>query len=401
MAVRIAFLHALFFAIASVANCDNYPFQSLVPRKTFLVNKYGAVPDGRTDNSQAFLRAWKDACKYEGRSVVLIPEGKYLVETVSFEGPCKFPIALVIRGTLKAPTDPGKFSTNTWIAFRYINRLTVAGGGFLDGTGSAAWKYNDCQSNPNCMALPASMRFDFVVNSKIHHLKSFNSKNTHINLFACTNMSISNVRISAPGESPNTDGIHIGSSSNIRISKSIISTGDDCVAMVSGSHNIDISDVACGPGHGISIGSLGKGHDERVSNIRVRNCTFLGTDNGVRIKTWGAASDGSSASYIVFEDIVMKNVRNPIVIDQQYCPIPNCLSGNSGVQIQDVMFKNIWGVSNTKVALNIECSEIRPCKDIKLIDIRLAFNGRGPSTAVCSNVQGSSNGRVIPRGCHL
>lgn len=163
-------------------------------------------------------------------------------------------------------------------------------------------------------------------NSWIHHIRSLNSKNTHFSLFACDTVTLSNVRIDAPADSPNTDGIHIGSSKNINIIDSIIRTGDDCVGMVSGSQNILISGVRCGPGHGISIGSLGRSHaEEEVNGIAVRNTTFYGTQNGVRIKTW-APSLQTVASNITFEDINMRDVMNPIVIDQDYCPMANCLA---------------------------------------------------------------------------
>ncbi|KAK6134999.1 hypothetical protein DH2020_031283 [Rehmannia glutinosa] len=314
------------------------------------------------------------------------------------------------------------FFTDTWIGFRYVDRLTVAGGGYLDGKGPAAWPYNDCHKNPGCKPLPAFMdslkiiltsylvsnlnysqtlRLDFITNSRVHHLRSINSKNTHINVFACTNLSISQVRITAPAESPNTDGIRIGSSNTIKISNSVISTGDDCISMVSGSQNIDISYVACGPGHGISIGSLGRSHENNddVVGIRVSKCTFIGSDNGVRIKTW-APSLSSLASNITFEDIVIRNARNPIVIDQQYCPLSGCMEGDSAVQVQNVIFRNIWGISQTKVAVNIQCSGVLPCKNVQLINIHLAYKGRnGHATAVCSHVLGSSYGRQIPAGC--
>lgn len=128
-----------------------------------------------------------------------------------------------------------------------------------------------------------TLRFDFITNSKVNHLRSINSKNTHINLFACRNMDISKIRMTAPASSPNTDGIHIGLSSNIKISRSVIQTGDDCISMVSGSRNIEINDVSCGPGHGISVGSLGRSHEgEYVAGISVRNCTFKGADNGLK-----------------------------------------------------------------------------------------------------------------------
>lgn len=143
-------------------------------------------------------------------------------------------------------------------------------------------------------------------------------------MFACNNLNVSYVRISAPDDSPNTDGIKIGSSHRVRISRSVIQTGDDCVAILSGTTKIHISKVRCGPGHGISIGSLGRHEGERdVNGIIVKNSTFSGTSNGVRIKTW-ASNAVMKASNFVFQDLVMKDVLNPIIIDQQYCPYGSC-----------------------------------------------------------------------------
>ncbi|KAG8386715.1 hypothetical protein BUALT_Bualt03G0177800 [Buddleja alternifolia] len=371
----------------------------VLPPKFFDVIKYGAVADGKTDNSQAFVRAWTEACAYGGRSRVKVPGGTYLLGSVSFEGPCNGSMAFVMKGTLKAPTNPQHFFTDTWIGFRYVDNLTVKGSGYLDGQGASAWQYNDCQNNPQCNPLPATMRFDFVTNSRVHHLRSINPKNSHLNLFACYNLNISYVRLMAPADSPNTDGIRIGSSTNIKISRAIIATGDDCVSMVSGTQNVDISGVTCGPGHGISVGSLGRSHEgEYVTGISVRNSTFIGSDNGVRIKTW-APSLYSVASNISFQDITMQNVKNPIVIDQQYCPLPHCLVGESAVQIENVTFKNIRGISSTKVAVNIQCSGARPCRNVKLININLGYNGTGPSMSMCSHVKGLSYGTQVPAGC--
>ncbi|GAY61202.1 hypothetical protein CUMW_208020 [Citrus unshiu] len=86
-------------------------------------------------------------------------------------------------------------------------------------------------------------------------------------------------------EACNWDGIE-ARSNGIEISHSVIATGDDCVSLGQGSKNILVSDVFFGPGHGISVGSLGKDtKDEEVVGLTVRNCTFTGTSNGVRVKT--------------------------------------------------------------------------------------------------------------------
>lgn len=63
--------------------------------------------------------------------------------------------------------------------------------------------------------------------------------------------------------------------------------GDDCVSIQTGCTNVYIHDVNCGPGHGISIGGLGKESTKAcVSNITVRDIVMRNTMNGVRIKTW-------------------------------------------------------------------------------------------------------------------
>lgn len=168
------------------------------------------------------------------------------------------------------------------------------------------------------------MRFDFVTNSLIHDITSINSKNFHFNVFACNNMQIRNVKIHAPKDSPNTDGIHLAISKNIDIHNLDIKTGDDCISIGPGAQDISIKNVRCGPGHGISIGSLGGSQNEDdVSGIMVKNCTLSDTMNGARIKTWGH-SYPVNVYNLTFENIHLNNVQNPIMIDQEYCPSHKC-----------------------------------------------------------------------------
>jgi len=168
------------------------------------------------------------------------------------------------------------------------------------------------------------MGFDYVTNSRVTHLKSINSMGVHMNVYECTGMKFDRIHLIAPEDSPNTDGIHIGESTHVHISDSVIATGDDCISMGPGSSSINISNVQCGPGHGISVGSLGRSaNEEDVSGLTVKNCTFNGTQNGLRVKTW-ASSFASNVFDLTFQDINMDNVNNPIIIDQQYCPSGNC-----------------------------------------------------------------------------
>lgn len=73
----------------------------------------------------------------------------------------------------------------------------------------------------------------------------------HIVIRECRNVKVDGVKIIAPKNSPNTDGIHVQSSSDITILKPRIRTGDDCISIGPGTRNLWIEHVECGPGHGI------------------------------------------------------------------------------------------------------------------------------------------------------
>ncbi|XP_058068882.1 exopolygalacturonase-like [Magnolia sinica] len=381
-----------FFALAAGANGQV---------RVFNVKDFGAISDGKTDTSRALLGAWKAACGWNGNSRILIPGGTFLVGPVVLRGPCKGSMVLQVTGVLKAPSDLSQFQSDGWIEFQHVKGLLITGGGKFDGQGASAWPHNQCPMKANCKILPTSIRLNFVTDGTIRGISSVNSKFFHIHIFGSKNINLHSLKISAPKDSPNTDGIHIGSSSGVKISRSVIGTGDDCISIGAGSSNIFISDVRCGPGHGISVGSLGKYSNEGdVVGLTVRNCTLTGTTNGVRIKTW-AGSKPSLASNFLFQDIAMNNVYNPIIIDQKYCPLPSCNQESpSHVKINNVKFINIKGTSASKVAVNLLCSKYQPCQNVELNNIDLEYKGHGgATTASCSNVKGQSSGHLVPPSC--
>ncbi|EXC34923.1 hypothetical protein L484_020040 [Morus notabilis] len=392
MALKLNIIGAYFLSLLLALASARKPL-------VFDVTTYGAQLN--MDITQALSNAWKDACASPIRGKVLIPRGTYKLSRATLEGPCKVPIKVQLQGTLRAPTDPSGFNEGDgWVTFRNVDGLTLAGGGTFDGQGSAVWGKN-CEQQQYCGKLPINFRFDFVTNSLIRDIISLNSKQFHINVLGGQNVTFSRVKIIAPEDSPNTDGIHIGRSSGISITDTVIQTGDDCVSLGDGCKEISIRRVTCGPGHGISVGSLGKySNEDPVEGVIVRNCTIRNTSNGVRVKTWPDSHDGL-ASNLHFEDIVMENVGNPVLIDQEYCPWNQCNAKvPSRIKISDVSFKNIRGTSTTALAVNLVCSSGFPCQNVEIADIDLQYSGNdGPIMSQCKNVKPTISGKQNPNPC--
>ncbi|KAJ6741355.1 hypothetical protein OIU79_001305 [Salix purpurea] len=377
--------------------CASSPFARAA--QLISVLSYGAMPDGKTDSTKAFAAAWSQACASTQPATISVPKGSFSLGQVRFQGPCKnTAILLRIDGTLVAPSDYKVIgSAQNWLIFEHVSGVTLSGG-TLDGQGSGTMVMQK-NSGKDCPSGATSLEFSNSNNIAITGLASLNSQMFHIVINACHNVEVQGVKVSAAGDSPNTDGIHVQASTGVTILNSRIGTGDDCVSIGPGTSNLWIENVGCGPGHGISIGSLGKDSQEAgVQNVTVKTTTFTGTENGVRIKTWGRPSNGFARN-ILFQHSVMTNVQNPIVIDQNYCPgEKDCPGQVSGVKISDVTYQDIHGSSATELAVKFDCSKTNPCSGIKLEDVKLTYKNQ-PAEASCSNAGGVASGLVQPTSC--
>ncbi|XP_041989849.1 polygalacturonase-like [Salvia splendens] len=365
---------------------------------TFNVITFGAKPDGKTDATQPFLKAWAAACTATTASRIYVPKGRYLLRSAEFRGPCKNKIRVQIDGTLVAPLDHRALgNSDYWILFIQVNWLSVVGGN-LDAKGAGLWA---CKaSGQTCPTGARSITFNWVNNGEIKGLTSINSQLMHIVINSCKNVKVSNVKMIAPDLSPNTDGIHVQSSTGVTITNALIQTGDDCISIGPGTRNLWMDKIKCGPGHGVSIGSLGRSFEEDgVENVTLINSAFSGSENRLRIKTWARPSKGFVRN-INFRNIVMKNVENPIIIDQNYCPNnQGCPSQGSGIKISQITYQNIQGSSATKVAMTFDCSHTNPCSNIKLHDIKLTYLKSTKAQSYCKNIAGSSAGVIMPENC--
>ncbi|WOK96067.1 hypothetical protein Cni_G04774 [Canna indica] len=367
------------------------------------VRAFGAVGDGISDDTEAFKAAWDAACQ-EGPGVIVVPRGySFKIRSILFLGPCQSELTLQVDGTIAPPDGPDEWPQNTnrkqWLVFYRANGLTLQGSGLIDGKGEKWWNLT-CKPHQVYICENISLqalRFFSSSNLAVRGIRVQNSPQFHFRFDNCRNITVDSISISSPALSPNTDGIHVENTDTVRIYNSVIANGDDCVSIGTGSFNVDIRNVTCGPSHGISIGSLGKANSRAcVANITVKDSVIRHSDNGARIKTWQGGL--GSVSAVRFENIRMDTVRNPIIIDQYYCDPKPCKNHTNAVYVSDISYSNIRGTYDTRSPpMHFGCSSTVPCTNITLSGVEL-FPAKGVfiSDPFCWNVYGATAALTIP-----
>ncbi|KAL5552865.1 hypothetical protein UlMin_040266 [Ulmus minor] len=370
----------------------------------FNVLNFGAKGDGSTDDTKAFQAAWASACKVEASTILVPADYQFLVGPISFSGPyCAPNIVFQLEGTILAPTDAKPWGKGIlqWLEFSKLRGITVQGSGIIDGRGSGWWQiasaspYDDPvddeskliiplnktqQTNPIVpirselsgklpSIKPTALRFYGSFNVTVTGIKIQNSPQCHLKFDNCVGVLVHDMSVNSPGDSANTDGIHLQNSKDVLIHTTTLACGDDCISIQTGCSNIYVHNVNCGPGHGISIGSLGRYNTKAcVSNITVRDVTMHNTMNGVRIKTWQGGS--GSVQGVLFSNIQVSEVQLPIVIDQFYCDKSTCKNSSSAVAVSGITYERIRGTYTVK-PVHFACSDNLPCTDVTLNSIQL------------------------------
>ncbi|CAL1358082.1 unnamed protein product [Linum trigynum] len=370
----------------------------------FSVLDYGAKGNGHSDDTKAFESAWAEACQVEG-STIEVPSGYvFLLQPISFSGPdCASNLIFQLDGEIKAIVSSELWSSTRllqWIEFTKLQGITITGTGIIEGQGSAWW-YDSPEYNPGAelaselhsSTKPTAVRFYGSTGVTVSGITIQNSPQTHLKFDDCTNVEVSGFTASSPGNSPNTDGIHLQNSRNVNIYSTDLQCGDDCISIQTGCSNVNIHNVRCGPGHGISIGGLGKdGSKACVSNITVRDVEIQNTLTGVRIKTWQGGS--GSVQGIMFSNIQVSGVETPIVIDQFYCDKEHCRNDSSAVSVSAINYVNIKGTYTVK-PVHFACSDSMPCSGVSLSNIELTSR-KETEQPYCLNAYGELETITVP-----
>jgi len=290
----------------------------VIPRGTFDVTRYGAVGDGRTMDTIAIQKTI-DAAAAAAGGMVRVPAGKFLTGPFTLASHINLHLErgaeiLIANGRAHYPAVNNRYQDS--ISVTDAQDVEISGRGTIDGQGAAWW--TAFRSNPAMTHRPYLIKISDCTRVLITGVTLKNSPMFHLVPQNCTDVTIQGIHISAPANSPNTDGID-PSGWNFLISGCAIDTGDDNIAIKPvaarrpGNKDFLIRDCAFGHGHGCSIGS---GTVGGIEDLTVSHCTFDQTDSGIRIKT--GRDRGGLLQNVTYENLKMTAVKNPIYIIDFY-----------------------------------------------------------------------------------
>ncbi|MBN2182801.1 MAG: glycoside hydrolase family 28 protein [Sedimentisphaerales bacterium] len=244
-----------------------------------------------------------------------------------------------------------------------------------------------------------------------------NSPGWNIHPLMCENMIVRNINVRNPWYSQNGDGLDLESCRNVIVTNCCFDVGDDAICLKSGrdeygrrrgkpSENMLITDCTVYHGHGGFV--IGSEMSGGVKNIFVRNCTFIGTDVGLRFKS--TRGRGGVVENIFIENIRMSNIATEAIRFNMYyggqAPIPEegeqqdsspkreVVPVNEGTpQFRKIYCKNIT-CSGAAGAVLLQGLPEMPIREIELENVLIsADNG-----LVCADAEQIklTNVRILP-----
>jgi pectin methylesterase-like acyl-CoA thioesterase len=351
-----------------------------IPAGVFDITQFGASPDTAL-NSPAIQKAI-NAAEQAGGGTVLVPAGRFVSGPIQLQSNLRLRLAkgaeLVMGGNLDDFPVMGNFRAG-FITVVNAHDISIEGEGVIEGQGGPWWKAFRAKQltarRPQMIAVADCQRVE------LNGFHTQDPPNTHCSLRACRDVTIENLTMIAPPDSPNTDALNL-SGANILITNCDISTGDDNIVFLGSregdapgfkTENLTVTDCRLGHGHGLSIGSFTGGG---VRHLRVDNVTFDGTTSGIRLKA--GRGRGGVVEDLVYDHITMNNVPNPISITSYYPKTPAKPGDDSAqpVDAQTPVWKNIL-IENTTItnagnAMTIWGLPECPVSRVKLQNVSIA-----------------------------
>jgi hypothetical protein len=292
------------------------PLPNINTANVFNIVDYGADV-ASADNAVAIQSAINDASAASGGGTVEIPApGTYLSGPLTMQSQVNLQVdagatlMMLARSNWPSATTP-------FINSASVNDIEFSGSGTIDGHtqfGPAEWWGNGggpVSPRPNFLLFNGCNRI-LIQNVRLQNPPTF-----HIMIKGDNaNVTIQNINIDTDPNSPNTDGMDVGST-NMLIQNCHITDGDDNIEL-GGSKNlaawITITNCVFGHGHGVSVGSLTQAG---VHDVTVINCLFTNTEYGIKMKSDN--DRGGLIQNMTYYNLTMSNlVYAPISIYGYY-----------------------------------------------------------------------------------
>jgi len=311
----------------------------------YSVLDYGAIGDGKTLCTRAIQRA-VDECAMAGGGKVIVPTGKFLTGPIFLKSHINFEITAGATLLGHENIDDYPAVEGRWEGIERqvyasmftghdLKNVSITGRGTIDAQGEVWWKaharnrelrrkhgiFGREPDNPPDSPLkwprPRVINLYRCKNVLIRDITILDSPAWTVHPVYCEDVTVDNITIIQPYESPNTDGVNPDSCKNVRISNCYIDVGDDCITIKSGYNqdgrrvgipceNIVVTNCTFVHGRGgIVIGSEMSGD---VRNVAVSNCVFDGTLRGLRVKT--GPGRGGVVENLRATNCIMRNIQD-------------------------------------------------------------------------------------------
>ncbi|KAM7485031.1 hypothetical protein LguiA_001040 [Lonicera macranthoides] len=403
--------------------CEYKP--NLDPRPhSVSILEFGAVGDGKTLNTIAFQNAvfYVKSFADKGGAQLYVPPGKWL--TGSFNLTNHLTLFLASGATILGSQDsshweiveplpsygrglelPGGRYRSLINGYKLHDVVITGDNGAIDGQGSVWWDwFNSHSLNYSRPHLVEFLDSNDIV---ISNLTFLNAPSYSIHPVYCSYVSIQNISIHAPPESPKTTGIVPDSSNKVCIENSNISTGYDAIALKSGwdeygiaygqpTTSIQIRHLYLHSSFGAAI-AFGSEMSGGISDVIVEHLHLHDSFSGIEFRT--AKGRGGYIKQILISDIELQNIHTAFRAtgesgshpDDNFDP--NALPILDQITVQDVIGTNIT------LAGSFNGIQESPFTSICLSNISLSIDsGASSNSWVCSNVLGFSE-FVFPEPC--
>jgi len=342
----------------------------------FPITKYGAVADGKTNNTEAFKKAIDD-CSKSGGGTVTVPLGTWLTGAICLKDNVN--LHLVDSAKIIFSTDSKDYPIvfTRWEGIECMNyssliyangatNIAVTGHGTLDGQADRThwwnWTFgaarakladmNKAKLDPTKRVLgdgfnlrPNMLTLVNCKNILVSDVLMKNSPMWFMHPLLSENITIDNVKVVSHG--PNNDGCDPESCKNVLITHCLFDTGDDCIAIKSGrdedgrrinrpaeNHIVEWCTMKDGHG-GVGIGSEISGG---AKNIYAVNCQMDSPNLLIVLRLKTSSFRGGIIENVFMKDVKVGTFKDAAVSFNMYYETPK--DGKPGDFMPTI--RNIW-----------------------------------------------------------